>query len=141
MEDQVEISVAHYGHPKLRGIRHWAIVVMTAPHKLEGVLYELVGGAAKDLVLGEVRAVELLKSSTYLGRQRVGVIPARRMGAVHDILVRTPLRNGTTGWNCQSWVVEALARIIHEGSFVDSRRLSVGELQGMLAVAAREDGL
>lgn len=106
-----EVYVAHYGHPLLKGSKHWAVVVMTNPAISEGRTYEVQGSRASLYTVKKPETVQLHKAQSFLGCVCVGRIDSNSLGIIHDILVATPILQGKAGWNCQSWVIDALYRL------------------------------
>ncbi|KAF8889275.1 hypothetical protein BD779DRAFT_1385310, partial [Infundibulicybe gibba] len=132
-----EVYVAHYGHPRLLGAKHWAIIVATTPGGSHSIAYQ-VTGSTTTYTIKEPERIDVLYSQTYLGRVKVGYAHKGWHSETHNtslekILRNTPVVHGDLGWNCQNWVVAGLCRLREAG--YDIMPFSHRGLRAALAVA------
>ncbi|KAF9052470.1 hypothetical protein BDZ89DRAFT_1056820 [Hymenopellis radicata] len=142
MSAYYDIFVAHFGHPLLRGAKHWAIVVMPDLAKLAGTAYQISGGT-ETYEIKMPEHTDLIETPTYMGRAYVGRVDRNKIegceNSLRSILDNTPVTLGDLNWNCQNWVVEGLQRMRGAGhSNVED--VSLEGLRGQLDKARREDG-
>lgn len=141
MANLYDIHVCHFGHPLLRGAKHWAIVVIPEPAKLVGTAYQISGGT-ETYEIKDPEVTDLLDTPTYMGRVFVGKVNKNRINgddqSLWAILGSTPVTLGNLDWNCQNWVVEGLQRMKRLGHAVED--VSLEGLRGVLDKARREDG-
>lgn len=138
------IYVAHFGHPLLKGAKHWAIILIpsTSSDLVAGTAYQISGGT-ETYELKTPEYVDLLGTPEYMGRINIGTITAEDGGRLREVLDATPVRRGFLDWNCQNWVVEGLKRLADGGILhVDEAGLvlTLGALRERLEGAKREDG-
>ncbi|TFK56187.1 hypothetical protein OE88DRAFT_1731802 [Heliocybe sulcata] len=122
------VYVAHYGHPQLRGARHWAILI-----QLPSGLFKTyhIEGSTNSYKLLPVEIVDLEKSSSYMGKVPVGQVDETRVQVFQDVAMATPVVLGSLQWNCQNWVVDALKAVKKEG--FDIKDYNVETLQNLLS--------
>jgi hypothetical protein len=142
MPQNLDVVVAQYGHAKLPGAKHWAIVVITDRGKLEGVAFQLTG-STNTYEIKQPQEIELLCSTTYMGSIKVGTVHGdyafgAESTALRTIIQHTPVVRGDLNWNCQNWVVAALKRLKDAGHSI-LVEISIGGLQAQLSQVQRED--
>jgi hypothetical protein len=142
MPQNLDVVVAQYGHAKLPGAKHWAIVVITNRGKLKGVAYQLTG-STETYEIKQPEEIWLLGSRTYMGNIKVGTVYGDyafgvESAALCTIIQHTPLVRGDLNWNCQNWVVAALKRL-KDAQHNISGEISIRELQAQFAEVQRED--
>lgn len=110
------LSVAHYGHPLLKGARHWSLLL----HLGEGcaIAYQLTG-STDVYEFKQPEEGEFMESQTYMGRVAVGSIDLARQEDLLKVLGNVPITRGDLQWNCQNWVVAALEALRNNGFNVD----------------------
>ncbi|KIJ64529.1 hypothetical protein HYDPIDRAFT_89909 [Hydnomerulius pinastri MD-312] len=113
------LSVAHYGHPKLR-VKHWSFLLFTADGKT--VAYQITGSTT-TYEMKEPEVVQHLRSQSYLGRVDVGTIDAARRDEFLQVLKDVNVKRGDIGWNCQNWVIDALSALKAKGFSVQELTL------------------
>ncbi|KAG2008337.1 hypothetical protein CC2G_013777 [Coprinopsis cinerea AmutBmut pab1-1] len=102
------VVVAQYGHPKLPGNKHWALILMDANDKMSpGVVYE-VTGSTDSYTLKKPETVTPGKASSFMGMIAVGMVPVHQIDNIDNILRNTPVKTGDKTWHCQHWVMAAL---------------------------------
>ena len=128
------LSVAHYGHPLLKGAKHWSFLLDTS----EGcaITYQLTG-STNTYELKEPEEIEILESQTYLGRVVVGTIDTAKQGQLLNLLKKVPITRGNLQWNCQNWIAEALQALKENG--FDVVTLNHKDLHTSLQAAKREN--
>lgn len=141
MTQNLSIVVAQYGHLRLPGAKHWAIVVITDSSKLKGVAFQITG-STNTYEVKQPEEVELLHSNTYMGSVSVGTVHrdyafGAEGTALATIVQRTPVVRGNLNWNCQNWVVAALKRL--KDAQYDISEVSVEELQTQFTQVQREE--
>ncbi|KAF8220687.1 hypothetical protein L208DRAFT_1332454, partial [Tricholoma matsutake] len=130
--------IAQYGHEKLPGVKHWAIVVVTNQNILKGIAFQ-VTGLASTYEVKQPKEVELLGSTTYMGNIKVGTVDSGSESmALLTIIQHTPVVRGDLGWNCQDWVVAALKHL-KDAQHNISVELSIEQLQAQFSEVQRED--
>jgi|ERR1700722_15347614 len=128
------LSVAHYGHPLLKGAKHWSFLLQT--YEGRAVAYQITG-STNTYEFKEPEEIEILKSQTYLGRVQVGAIDTAKQGRLLAVLKNVPIQRGDLQWNCQNWIVESLKALQEDG--FDVIALTHEDL-GMKLQAAQRDG-
>ncbi|PYH92218.1 hypothetical protein BO71DRAFT_28664 [Aspergillus ellipticus CBS 707.79] len=135
-KDRLYVTLyARGGAPTMPGKEdtyHWALLVgpkVETPEK-KGVRYHakempgLVGGSQWELEEQECR---LAATSMLLVRVMIGKIKDR--GRLVEILRKTPIRQGEAGWNCVSWVKEALETSSIDGKALGTRVIEWGKVR------------
>ncbi|KAK0235977.1 hypothetical protein EDD85DRAFT_623142 [Armillaria nabsnona] len=141
LSNEYDIYVAQFGHPLLRGAKHWSIVVMTDPKKMTGIAYQISGGT-ETYEVKPPEGVDLLDTPTYMGRVKVGKVTSNMVHGDNGvvslgfILTRTPVVLGNVHWNCQNWVAEGLKRLKDAHHSIDDDSLE--SLQRRLSSVGRE---
>jgi hypothetical protein len=141
MSQYYDVMVAHYGHPRLPGAKHWAIIVVTDPGKRKGWAYQ-IEGSTNTYSVKQPEEINLLSSNAYMGSVRVGCIHkdwafGPEPTSLNSILMGIPTLRGSTGWNCQNWVVSGLGKLRDAQHSID--QVTLQDLQSALAQAKRED--
>ncbi|KZT27045.1 hypothetical protein NEOLEDRAFT_1061803 [Neolentinus lepideus HHB14362 ss-1] len=124
-----KIYVAHYGHPLLKGAKHWALLIPEANNR-DYTAYQVTGSTDTY----EVKPPELVRpeiSKSYMGKVEVGEINANQQEQFATVTLNVPIVRGNTHWNCQNWVIEVLKTMKENGFQVTA--YSLEELQAMLA--------
>lgn len=142
MSQNLDIVVAQYGHAKLPGARHWAIVVITNQENMKGIAFQ-VTGSTNTYEIKQPEEVELLRLTTYMGNIKVGTVYrdyafGEDSTALFAIIQNTPVVRGNRNWNCQNWIVDALKRL-KDAQHNISEEISLEGLQAQLSRAQRED--
>jgi hypothetical protein len=141
MSQYYDVLVAHYGHPRLPGAKHWSIVVLTDPGRLTGQAYQ-IDGSTTTYAVKQPQEVRLLDSNTYMGSVKVGSIHrdwafGLEPKSLRSIVMGTPVVRGNIGWNCQNWVMSALEGLRNAQHGID--QVTLKDLCGTLAQRKRED--
>jgi len=139
MTQNLSVVVAQYGHVRLPGAKHWAIVVITDSSKLKGVAFQITG-STNTYEVKQPEEVKLLHSNTYMGSVRVGTVHkdyAFGAEGLATIVQHTPVVRGNLNWNCQNWVVAALKHL--KDAQYSISEASVEELQAQFTQVQRED--
>ncbi|EPQ59655.1 hypothetical protein GLOTRDRAFT_35074 [Gloeophyllum trabeum ATCC 11539] len=126
------VYIAHYGHPLLKGAKHWAILVSSGPKDF--IAYQITGSTHTY----EVKPPEESRpetSNTYMGMVEVGRIEENQRQAFERIALANPVTRGSVSWNCQNWVIEVLSAAKAAGLGIAA--YSLQELQGRLAEATK----
>lgn len=128
------LSVAQYGHPLLKGAKHWSFLL----HKSGGyaIAYQ-VTGSTDTYTYKDPEEVQIKKSQTYMGRVDVGNVETTGIGRVEEVFKNVPITRGDLQWNCQNWVIQALKALRDDGFAVDA--LTLEELKGKLQLAKRDE--
>ena len=99
--------VAQYGHAKLPGAKHWAIVVITNRENMKGIAFQ-VTRSTNTYEVKQPEEVELLYSTVtaYMGNIKVGTVYrdyafGEENTALLAIIQHTPVVRGNRNWNCQ----------------------------------------
>ncbi|GJJ11060.1 hypothetical protein Clacol_005291 [Clathrus columnatus] len=108
-----KLYVAHFGHEKLKGARHWALILMK--NRRSGKEYQIEGSTITYSYLPPEKNVKPLTISTFLGMTEVGVIPNKRRDEFKQILATVPVVLGDLQWNCQNWVIDAMSTLRKAG--------------------------
>ncbi|PVG00958.1 hypothetical protein CPB86DRAFT_700413 [Serendipita vermifera] len=110
--DFYHVTVAHYGHPQLKGAWHYSILVYNQPTVMHpATAYQLKGGdQPRTFVYDGPEPVKPRESSAFRGEIVVGRIGANEQTLDHfsRIIRLVEITNGSHEWNCQSWVAECL---------------------------------
>ncbi|EPS98087.1 hypothetical protein FOMPIDRAFT_1051838 [Fomitopsis schrenkii] len=96
---------------------HWAIFVEKDTDKEEGAIFD-INGNTTNYVYRHKGKVSMKRSNTYEGRVAVGSMLGtdKRDGEVDKLLKNIPIQfHNDPNWNCQNWVVEALAKMEQKG--------------------------
>ena len=142
MPQNLDVVVAQYGHTRLPGAKHWAIVVLKDLEKLRGIAFQ-VTGSTNTYEVKRPEEVELLCSTTYMGNVKVGSVCGdyalgAESTAPSTIIQHTPVVRGDLNWNCQNWVVAAL-KCLKDAHHNISEEITLGGLQAQFAQVQRED--
>ncbi|KZT12019.1 uncharacterized protein LAESUDRAFT_719981 [Laetiporus sulphureus 93-53] len=106
------LSVAHFGHPLLKGAKHWSILVPTA----EGRAFEYqISGSTKTYEF-KAEEVVLEELQSCMGQVTLGSVDADRHAEILETLRAVPIQRGNISWCCHQWVLEGLAAL-QEGGF------------------------
>ena len=108
----LQLYVAHYGAEGLRGAWHWSFLLMRDGNSGDSTAYQIRGSEQTYAYEGPDRQVDVARSRSFQGKVHVGSIPADRLHDFEQALNDVPVIRGTrTGWNCQNWIMDALARL------------------------------
>ncbi|KAH9838529.1 uncharacterized protein C8Q71DRAFT_534550 [Rhodofomes roseus] len=132
------LYVAHYGHPLLKGAKHWSFLLPKPNSNTDSdvaTAYQVTGSTETY----EVKDPEELRSDseqskTCMGRVEVGNIEDKRRGEFESVVLAVPVTRGNLAWNCQNWIIEALGALKQRGFNVKAYQLA--ELQKLLAEAS-----
>lgn len=128
------LAVGQYGHPMLPGAKHWSFLLRT--DQKTTVAYQITGSTTKY----EIKAPEVVvpkKSTTFMGAVQVGQIEPDQVNQFWETLKNVPVTHGNRNWNCQNWIIEALAALAANGFAVDV--LTKEALADKLAKLSEED--
>ncbi|KAG2008238.1 hypothetical protein CC2G_013693 [Coprinopsis cinerea AmutBmut pab1-1] len=115
MSSNKVLVVAQYGHPKLPGSKHWALLIMNINDKMTpGTAYEITGSTT-TYTLKTPEVVTPGKASSFMGMIPVGTIPEIQLKYADTILRNTAVRTGDKTWHCQHWVMDALDNLRRAG--------------------------
>lgn len=116
------VTVAQYGHPALKGNRHYAILVYCVLDKPDyAYCYEVQGAEGQySYVRKEIRAVKPDTASTFMGQIFVGTVGRTEHAKTHfdHVCSLVPVVQGDKNWNCQNWVADALCELAKSGVLV-----------------------
>lgn len=112
------LHVGQYGHTMLKGVRHWAFLLMTS--NLEARLFQITGSTT-TYEWSPPKDVQPGKSQSFLGSTKVGLIEASRYDEFVQILESVPIVRNDLGWNCQNWIVNAMAKLEQHGFQVPAK--------------------
>lgn len=104
-----KLYVAHYGHERLQGARHWALILMK--NKSTGKAYQIQGSTSTYSYRAPDRHIKPFKSSTFMGMVEVGFIPNKRRNEFKQFLSIVPVIHGDLQWNCQNWIINVLDQL------------------------------
>ncbi|PCH40135.1 hypothetical protein WOLCODRAFT_98350 [Wolfiporia cocos MD-104 SS10] len=123
------LYVAHFGHPLLKGAKHWSFLLPTTPgHAYE---YQLTGSTyTYAFKAGEV---ELASLQSCMGRVAVGTIDSARQAEVMEVLEAGPITRGSVDWCCHDWIMYGMTALRERGFSIDA--LTHEELLSKLAEA------
>ncbi|TFK73364.1 hypothetical protein BDN72DRAFT_834771 [Pluteus cervinus] len=140
------LYVAHFGHPLLKGAKHWSFLlpISTQPGcftawQITGstFTYEIKPAETVSLNSNFSSFSSSLNASTVTGLQNfMGMVPVgtidenQRAEFEKVVLTQVPVLRGSVDWNCQNWIVDALAKAKESG--FDVSAYSLTELQGIL---------
>ncbi len=122
------LFVAHYGHPQLKGAKHWAILLPKRDGVDVAIAYQVTGSTTTYEVKAPEDAREGIRNC--MGTVEVGRIEESQREEFERVVLSVPVSRGSTTWNCQNWVVDALATLKANGFAVKAYTLP--ELQGLL---------
>lgn len=112
-----KLFVAHYGHPMLRGAKHWAILREIDDDR--SVAYQITGSTTTYAIKAP-EVIIAMRSMTYLGKVVVGLVEESQFALVEEVLQGVPVTQGDLQWNCQNWVVQALGELKAQGVNVEA---------------------
>lgn len=131
-KEQFEISVAQYGHPLLKGARHWSILIHQEPlsSAWSGIVdvYQVVG-STETYEYDTKHSVDLNRDRSYMGRVVLGSIQKSSLASVDGILKKVPITRGDLKYNCQNWVIDGLKALAAKQ--VDVQQPSLEDLAKM----------
>jgi len=128
------VSVAQYGHPLLKGAKHWSLLLLKPGGY--AVAYQL-SGSTDTYAFKDPEEIQIRKSQTYMGRVDIGNVDATKLGRVDKVLRSVPITRGNLQWNCQNWVIQALYALQNDGFAVDA--LTLEDLQAKLQLVKRDE--
>ena len=94
-------------------IPHWAFY--TEDDQGNGMVYEALGSSGHDFKY-HTKYVDILTSKSLSEYPRIGRIEADVWPEVPDLLKQVPMST-KSGWNCQDWVMEAIAALARKSYF------------------------
>jgi hypothetical protein len=100
-----KLSVAHFGHPLLKGAKHWALILFKPDHST--IAYQTTG-STDTYEYKEPEEIQIAESQTYMGKVDVGTVDVEKLEHFEEVLRDVPITRGDLYWNCQNWVVQAL---------------------------------
>jgi hypothetical protein len=127
------LSVAHYGHPLLKGAKHWSFLLHQSDR--HAIMYQITG-STNTYEFKEPEQVDILDEQSYMGRVTVGSVDTAKQQCFDKVLRNIPVTRGNLQWNCQNWIVEALKALQDSGFDVDA--LTHEDLGAKLQQAKRE---
>lgn len=109
------LYVAHYGHPLLKGAKHWSFLLFKSPEEVssdghDATAYQITGSTNTYQVKPPEEVYSSL-SRSYLGKVCVGNVTISQRLAFEEVVLNIPVVTGNLGWNCQNWVIAALAEL------------------------------
>ncbi|KAH9838530.1 uncharacterized protein C8Q71DRAFT_534619 [Rhodofomes roseus] len=131
MSQARSLYVAHYGHPLLKGAKHWSFLLYK-PGDQHAKAYQLTGSTTTYEVK-QPEEVTPAKSSSFMGQVPVGHIAESHVAAFEQMVLGLPITRGNTAWNCQNWIIGALAALKANGFNVTAYGLE--DLRKLLAEA------
>ncbi|KAI0923472.1 hypothetical protein AcV5_009010 [Taiwanofungus camphoratus] len=126
------LSVAHFGHPLLKGAKHWSLLLLNSDGR--AVAYQ-VTGSTDTYEFKEPEDIEYKKDQTYMGKVDVGHVDMMKQAEMLEVLRKVRITRGDLNWNCQNWVVAALKELSEGGFAVDT--LTLDQLAARLSKAER----
>ncbi|KAI0940905.1 hypothetical protein AcV7_003153 [Taiwanofungus camphoratus] len=126
------LSVAHFGHPLLKGAKHWSLLLLNSDGC--AVAYQ-VTGSTDTYEFKEPEDIEYKKDQTYMGKVDVGHVDMMKQAEMLEVLRKVRITRGDLNWNCQNWVVAALKELSEGGFAVDT--LTLDQLAARLSKAER----
>lgn len=112
------VSVGQFGHPLLKGARHWSILIENTPQPTswtyDAVLYQ-VSGSTYTYEYAKPLSLNLREDPTFMGNVHAGYLSGDQRDQVDAILSEVPVVHGDLGWNCQNWVVTGLQALANAG--------------------------
>lgn len=128
------LSVGQYGHPLLKGAKHWSFLLL----KGDGIAIAYqVTGSTNTYEFKKPEEVIIKKTQTYLGKVDVGCVDKAKQNDLYEVLKRVEVKRGDINWNCQNWIVESLKALNEEGFEVDA--LTHDDIAGKLQLAKRDE--
>jgi len=127
------LFVAHYGHPQLKGAKHWALLLPKGDGVNIATAYQVTGSTTTY----EVKAPEDVRADNRncMGTVEVGRIEESRRKEFERVVLSVPVTRGIITWNCQNWVIDTLAALKTNGFAVKTYTLL--ELQEFLGKTSR----
>lgn len=133
---QATLSVAHFGHPLLKGAKHWSLLLFNPSSNLP-TAYQTTG-STETYTLKPPELVDLSTDNTFMGKVDVGLIDLDKVEEFERVLGGVGVTRGRLDWNCQNWVVEALGKLKESGFGVEAAGQE--ELGKRLAAVTGETG-
>ncbi|TFK56186.1 hypothetical protein OE88DRAFT_1652821 [Heliocybe sulcata] len=127
-----KLYVAHYGHPLLKGAKHWALLLPTTNQSY--VAYQ-ISGSTDTYEVKPPEDVRPAEDSTYLGKVEVGHVENDQREKLEKAVQAIAVTRGDLSWNCQNWIIEVLGKLKAEGFAVTN--YSLRELQDLLAACSK----
>lgn len=111
-----KLSVGHYGHPLLKGAKHWSFLLEIDNQR--ATTYQITG-STNTYEIKSPEDVVVARSSSFLGKVDVGQVETSQVDRFWQVLQSVPVKRGDLGWNCQNWIVEGLAALKSQGFEVE----------------------
>ncbi|EJD43721.1 hypothetical protein AURDEDRAFT_114527 [Auricularia subglabra TFB-10046 SS5] len=127
-----EVAVAQYGHERLKGDRHWALLVVHDPCADSAHAFQLTGSTSTYEVKPP-EIVSIARAQSYLGKVVVGAVSPDQLAVLEHIARAVPIVRGDRSWHCQHWIVDVLAALHAHGLSV--RRCTRQQLADHFATA------
>ena len=84
-------------------------------------------------------AVDPIDTMKFIKKIPVGVIQGQTKLAIEEEIKSTPLLNTERGWNCQSWVGDALTKLSDRHWITDDERLTAIDVMAGVIVEAPDE--
>lgn len=111
------LYVAHYGHEKLKGAKHWSFLhYRDDPFPISIQL----SGSTSNYVMKRPKKVWTFDSVSYMGKVEVGFVSWASYHDMVALLEKEPIVHGDLQWNCQDWIVGSLKLLRENGYDVQS---------------------
>jgi hypothetical protein len=130
-ESSANLSVAHFGHPLLKGAKHWSLLLFK-PDSCT-IAYQTTGSTDTYEYKEPEEVDNIIESQTYMGKVDVGMVTVdeANLARFEEVLRGVPITRGNLNWNCQNWVVQSLQALHDNGFDVDAlTHTDLGEALG-----------
>lgn len=134
LQNMPTLFVAHYGHPLLKGAKHWSFLLPKQNDPEFCTAYQ-VTGSTTTYEIKNPEDVSLNKSESYMGKVEVGSIEESRRTEFESVVLAVPVTRGNAAWHCQHWIIEVLAELKANG--FDAKTYRLAELADLLAKTSK----
>jgi hypothetical protein len=107
------VTVAHYGHPLLKGAWHYSILYNQTDPAYATVFQAMRKEGNREFYVADPEIITPRSAKTFQGELHIGWIPSNA-SSVTDFsnCVRLfGVKNSDPTWNCQHWVADVLTQL------------------------------
>lgn len=119
------VTVAHYGHPLLKGAWHYSILLYNQADPTYATAFQAVRKEGdREFYVADPEIITPRSARTFQGELNIGWIPNNESSvADFSSCVRlVGVKNNDSTWNCQHWVADVLTQLNKLGLHIQGFR-------------------
>jgi len=112
------VTVAHYGHPLLKGAWHYSILLYNQADPTYATAFQAKRKEGdREFHVANPEIVTPRSAKTFQGEVKVGWIPNNESSVAHfsNCVRLVGVKNNDPTWNCQHWVADVLTQLSRLG--------------------------